>query len=206
MQSKKLFIILFFVMFIFLFSNVAFASIDFTYNDEEVSLPDIPLDDYCNATVRVNPYIIVWSDYWKCYMLAICKDWDSQSSKIYGVSENGMPDKYVQFKNSSGAAGTFYQYFYKNNVWEYAAPTTKFSVDNKPEMIAVSTVDIESSSGGTFFQVTSLTALGEIVKEANLQTTLLQIVKILPMILVLVVSFLGLHKCWRLLSMLLHKA
>ena len=57
-----------------------------------------------------------------------------------------------------------------------------------------------------FFQGTPLSNLALIVEKTETQETLLQIVKILPMILVLVVSFLGLRKALQMLSTLLHQA
>ena len=64
----------------------------------------------------------------------------------------------------------------------------------------------DSTKTDTFFHQAPRLVPIMIQERGALETILLQIVKILPMILVVVVSFLGLRKCWRLLSMLLHQA
>lgn len=67
--------------------------------------------------------------------------------------------------------------------------------------------NINAYDGDTlFFQGTPLSTLALIVEKTETEETLLQILKILPMILVLVVCFLGLRKALQMLSTLLHQA
>ena len=63
-------------------------------------------------------------------------------------------------------------------------------------------------SGTIFFEVplTPMTELAVIVEKSKPQTTLLQVISLLPLVIFLVVSFLGLRKCLQALRTILHGA
>ena len=67
-------------------------------------------------------------------------------------------------------------------------------------------VYVYSSEGEELFHRAPRLVAIVIQNRGAMKETLLEIVKILPMILVVVVSFLGLRKCFSFLSTLLHKA
>ena len=209
MNNKKLSIVFLVILFLFILTSSCFASIDFNYKNEDVSLPDIPLDEHCTSTIRVNPYILRWDEYWGCYSFWICKSWNNSTSYFYADNGDIGRPKYINFKDFNGNNGTFLCYrLDSDGKWKFIEETKRINTDGDFSSIAISSKDIykDEEKSEIFFQVTSLTHLGEIVKEAEPQETIMEIVKILPLILVVVVSYLGLRKALRLLSMLLHQA
>lgn len=76
------------------------------------------------------------------------------------------------------------------------------------EILFASNYDVKYTTNRslTFFQTTPVTSLARVLEKEEMGQVLQEIVAILPLILVVVVSFLGLRKALALLSQVLHKA
>ena len=102
---KKTFLLLFFIIFILFFINIneSKASKVYFYNDDFLTLPDLPVDDS-------KKYIIRYDDYWKAFGIWIVNNWDNDSF-FYLDS-----DARINVNNSNF---TLYYCFLNNlNVWE----------------------------------------------------------------------------------------
>lgn len=210
MKYKKLTLVFLVILFLIGFVNVSFAS------DTE-TVPDGFIELDCNASFSrldslvlpdfsdiVNPYI---GKYIICetsgnYCLFVLSDIDKaisvdgEANGVYFYSNDGTllnVPIYIFPKDSSGSEWTFfgadnhvYGVYYEQHVWR---------------------INIYNPDGTTFFFTTAQESpLAKVVKEAETQEVIQQIVMILPLILVVVVSFLGLRKAWAVLSHLLMRA
>lgn len=88
-----------------------------------------------------------------------------------------------------------------NNAGEYTAGDSFFFLAPEVETPEVETPEIQESG-----EILVETTLPEIAQEASLETTLLEIVGLIPIILAFLISFLGLKKALRLLFQLLRQS
>lgn len=200
MNIKKLSIFFLILIILLLFSVKSFA-VTFTDNEGvSVELPDF---------TDLAPYDFIITNYGSHYFL------------ITFNSEN--PDKYISIKNVGNSncnvfyyvdedtLGTYnvYDCFLGDESWTSQSAnfhTTRWDIWNIVDFVYSTKPVFDVDNEVTFFHHPPLSNLAKIVEGAKIWETLFQIVKILPLILVVVVSYLGLRKAWRILSMLLHQA
>lgn len=84
----------------------------------------------------------------------------------------------------------------------------QFSYNGRNIEVAYSTLDILNEDGSVFFRQPEVEkmVLAPVLEVVEMDKVLIQIIQILPMILVVVVSLVGLRKGWQVLSKLLHRA
>ena len=137
MFKKIFFTLLFLLFFIILFNfNFSKASIDVVYNDEIVSLPDIPIDEHITAEMTNNPYVLRFDDYWDCFSFWLCIDF-SDTSYFYLTN-----NQYIGFKNSYGEQGTFLVYRLIDNKWQYIESGFYSNIDADWNSVLYSSYDI----------------------------------------------------------------
>lgn len=135
---KKFFYVLLFLLFIIIFFNfnISKASIDVVYNDDIVSLPDIPVDDYITIDMTDNPYILRFDKYWNCFSFWLCTDF-SDNSYFYLTN-----NQYIGFNNSFGTQGTFLVYRLIDNKWQYIESGPFSNIDGDWNSVLYSSFDI----------------------------------------------------------------
>lgn len=194
LKNKKIILVLLAFLVLFMFSSSVFASFDFNYNDVDYSFSDLPTDiaEYYCIVDDGNGYFSIY-----CGDTAITYDNDGRnllySTNIRRYCKQGMLGDW------GGSGNTHASGIYKGQAYQVGA-------------VIYSNHDIyyTNDSETVFFQKTpealEETALAKITRESHPEEVLIQILKLIPLILVVVVSFLGFRKAWSLLSNLLHKA
>lgn len=210
MIYKKLTLVFLVILFLFSFFTVSFAS------DTE-TIPDGFIELDCNGTQAkyenlivpdfsdlVNPYVglyIICETSGK-YCLFLLKDVNKS------ITTSGYP-MHVKFYDDKGNLTDVPIYVYDPNSdvtdWSFfGSDNHVYGMDDEQ---LVWRTNIYNPDGTTFFFTTAQESpLAKVVKEAETQETLAQIVAILPLILVTVVCFLGLRKGLQTLSLLLKRA
>ena len=196
MKYKKLSIVFLLIVLLFVFPTISKATITVEYNGETVELPDLPFDPlktdiHYLITHNRYGYHIYYNEDPNFYRFRYSYSDLTSDMAVYAVNEN---DELLSNSRLMDLQG---------DKWTASKEWDKLGTDVS---ILKGNENVYNDDGTIFFRPAPVGKLGEIVEKTPIQETLLQIVKILPLILVVVVSFLGLRKCWRLLSMLLHQA
>ena len=206
MKNKKLSIIFLVISFLFILTSSCFASnnetIEVDFNGDKIVFPTY----LSNLDVNFTDYE---------YTLSYCKDgtyrlnfcMESNVDKVfYYINQNSSSFHNVQFKDNDGNNLPEYRYKLVDGSWVLTDGGTDGLVRTELSSFILATTDVYDSKGELFFHRPPLSRLARIVEEAQAQETIMEIVKILPLTLVVVVSYLGLRKALRLLSTLLHQA
>lgn len=140
----------------------------------------------------------------------------SSSVVCYKVEDKGqffwIEDNTV-YCSASHPGSFHYTYMYDQDGWRYSSGVSEsdghiFSFDNSS--IVYSSVDIYSDKeqSSIFFPRTPLPELNlqKVVEETDLTLTMAELIGVLPLVIGLVVSCLGLRKGWRVLAVALHRA
>ena len=198
MKYKKIILILFLLIFI-LFPTTTKASFVVDNNGTSVELADLPIDLY---TEHLH-YLIVYNNFGYHLYYYIGEDFGEfkyDGRSIYGTYNDGT---------IIGKEGmVLSDYSFSSNSWGSLKPWIDLS--GSGTVCLKGNDNVYHEDGSIFFRFAPLGQVGEImekvVQEEETPLVLIQIMKILPMILVVVVSFLGLRKCLRILLMLLRQA
>lgn len=137
---KKIFIIFILFLFIVLINNLCFASIDFTYNNTDNSMPNFP------SPYDLRYQLLISDEPWY-YFRYICSDspisyrYDSYNIRLYLISDSTI---YVSSRvhrsssNLSNATWTSYtsnKYFFSPNKLAYANHLVSYVDNNNNEVI-----------------------------------------------------------------------
>ena len=181
-KNKKIILIFFFIfIFFFLSYRNVFASFSVEYNGETLELPDLPdglLENYFILSSG-SSYRIYTSDYEFTY----------KESRGYLTLENGSCQYCTLFFGS----------------WDDWAGSSGASGVSDINAVVYSNFDIKDSSGNVVFLSSpqqgeeAQVILAPVVAQVEMSQTLSETVKLLPLIIVVVVSFLGLRKALRML-------
>lgn len=185
MKNKKiLFIFLMLVLFVLFGCSKSFASVEYELNGNKVQLPDLLPE------MKDKHYILVYTDYYPGYQFIIAKDWTTDS--IF-YTDGG---KYIFYDNNA----SFDYYLCRTNndelKWEYFGTYNYINYDGRPDLMMFSTENIYNSDKSTiFFQGLLQGRLAPVLWEVKGQTQVLkEVVGVLPLIIALLVSLVGLRK------------
>lgn len=212
MKYKKLTLVFLVILFLLIFSiNLNAFSFETTEGEVYNFSFEFNEDDY-DFFVRDG---VQWDNFIRVY--AVPK---GTVKLTYGLND---VENTVFFENISSDTITYYNMCVKKSnivggvvglddwhtIYEIdVEPLDVFSLGNLNEdnCILYSDNTVYNEDGTIFFTQAPLGALGKIMSKIPTTGIMSQIVTILPLILVVVVSFLGLRKAWRLLSTQLHQA
>lgn len=203
MNLKKLSIVFLVITILLLFSINVQASSDtvhFVHGDETVDLPTYVE----NLGDNFNKYHYFIFDLSGTYYLYVCTDSLAYKATYEYRSSRNQHKFMVRDENENNLESSWY--YYNGTSWIFQNGGTG-AVFNGDLTMLVSTIDIYNyGTDELFFRLPPLSSLAKVVEETETERTLQQIVAIIPMILVVVVCFLGLRKALRMLSGLLHQA
>ena len=208
MIYKKLTLVFLVIIFLLLFSSFSFAGYTVEYDGENIELPELPVNDgkVTGTMLHDLPWIITYNKYLKTFSFFIPRKKIDGAVLTYEVEPSAVNNHLFYKVPGTSTYGQFYGYNLKDGNWVYDSGIVDY-LDYSVIEPLLSSDDIYQNDGeDTFFQAPPLSILATIVEEAETEETLLQIVKILPLILVMVVCFLGLRKGLKTLSTLLQMA
>lgn len=198
MSKRILLIFLFLILFIFLINTSVYATEE-TYELNEIVTAEYPYYVIIKRPSDENYYLFSCKGTYTMHGSGLTLHVDSNGVRIFS-NVNNVWISCTEVPNSSS----------------YSNGDIKFYSSFDSSVVKYSNYDIYDTNDldYLFFQRTpllqeNLMEMGVVATattEVKLEETLLQIVKILPLILVVVVSFLGLRKAWQILSTLLHQA
>lgn len=205
LKKNKLFVILLVILIVILSSlNNCVNAVSFSGNSVEKLLTE----EYPYYFIFQNPqtsdyYMVISSVTTTCWGSGdlVLNDYSSQNTKFYkctgvnwALTDINSIDNVVWRVNYTNRSGQLNVQF-----------NSGYGV-NSLDCFKYCNFDIlTTNSSDVFFQNTPLVPLGEIVEEAPTGEVMSQIIQILPMILVVVVSLVGLRKALQILSQILHK-
>lgn len=198
-KNKKILIILFFSIVFLLFIN---SNVFATSSDNE----NYVVDCFYSAKKYMNDNNITYYDY-------IVFHPSDNLSDVAVYMFNSPDDKFsaINYQGNTCLYGKgcyiFIFYNYDSSVFDVNRSNNSNTIFGVVSDVVYSSYSICNSEGTVFFPVTPLTRLVPVVRmEAPKMGEVLQeIIRILPMTLVVVVSFLGLRKAWNFLVTLLKR-
>lgn len=210
MKNKKiLFIFLMLALFTLLCTSKSFAStsIDFKYNDEDYSLNyDSVFDNKC--------FVIVHSNYYNCFMAYSFNDsvqYFNLGYKLY-VGE----DNRIKFSNGSEFIDINHTvYKYKNDTWVHSDTgddgstlDLKYFPNGSNSSFLYCPYTIYNIDGSIFFRIAPQVQgiVAQQVETVKMSQTLVEVIALLPMILVVLVSLVGLRKGLKMLETFLRQS
>ena len=194
MKYKKLTLVFLVIIFLIVFSTFSSASFTVNHNGENVFLPDLPID---TSNVYMH-YVVCYNRFGYHLVYYESNDFSRfviNSRALITLDSDGNPVtdgsvKLVTYNDDTKSWGSVQD-------WGDLTPS--------PDVVFNCNENIYTEEGELFFPQPPL-SLGEIVETSQMEKVLQQIVTILPLILVVVVSFLGLRKALQMLLTLLHQA
>lgn len=193
MENKKIyFIFLLVLMFLLLICTSCFASTTYTdVNGIVHTLPDLPDD------VGSNPYLVSRCEKYNNYALLYTKD-TNFSKFVYDTSNNSFAP--------CDSSGKQCEYIYLAETDSLDNPT-KWNIRGSwgllqpasSHYIIYSNHDIYNTDGTIFFHPAPQGIVAQQVEEVEMSQALQEILGILPLILVVVVSLVGLRKALQML-------
>ncbi len=212
-NRKILYICLFFIFFLILSSGCSFAFSSKDENDYGYYYSTFPsevfekvklLDEWgrenwscfgfrCNYKNGSNYRVVFFDNSVKDASAYVHSSWDSGKYDAVHLSNPQSKEMFIYDYDSNynfieSSTSTLKEYSERNVTHEYLFRYINAYDDDK-----------------LFFQSTPLTIVAQAVEKVEMKATIQEIIMIIPLILVVVVSFLGLHKALRMLSMLLHR-
>lgn len=197
-----------FMLVIFTLCTSCFASSDLKFsNDEIYNLPDftdiVGNNDYCiiygkNTNIGTRFLLLPYDK--DNYQLRLVKIGDKYSLRLYSISSTPTDSNSIK-----------YSYYYisstSSSSWSSSSTSDTSGFYFSGGIYGVyATQDLYDLDGNLVFQVApQATQLAQIVEQAETEKTVGEIVAILPLILVILVSFLGLRKALSWLSALLRR-
>lgn len=203
MKYKKLTLVFLVILVLLSIPVISKASLEVENNGEVVSLPDLPID-INNPNLH---YVVAYNYYGYHFLYYEGNEFD----RIEFWPNGDSPDVIVFLKedgsivdSENGDSIYLYNYDSENGVWGSPRPWGVLS--GAGVKVFYSSENVYNEDGTVFFRRTPLGIVGEALETTPMEGVLMEIVKILPLILVLVVSLLGLRKCLKILSTLLRQA
>lgn len=203
MKYKKLTLVFLVILVLLSIPVISKASLEVENNGEIVSLPDLPID-INNPNLH---YVVAYNYYGYHFLYYEGNEFD----RIEFWPNGDSPDVVVFLKedgsiidSKNGDSIYLYDYNSKNGVW--GSPRPWGGLSGTGVKVFYSSENVYNEDGTVFFRRTPLGIVGEALETTPMEGVLMEIVKILPLILVLVVSLLGLRKCLKTLSTLLRQA
>lgn len=205
MKNKKILIIaLFLILFCLLGCSKCFASVSYTYNGNKITLPEIPekegYTNYLVYYVNDNPNIV---------QLKLFPTDLSYYPNVLKANNNLTLGTYT---SSTCAVAPSYSYKIETGKdWAKESDSGVVGVTSRVTVVACTTDiyyrDFEGKlDDEPFFQPTPQVVLAPQVEKIQLSQTLEEVLGILPLILVVVVSFLGLRKGLKMLVTFLRQS
>lgn len=213
MKNKKILIVFAFLFLFVLFISGECSAFSYDYNDTTINVPEIPQEakdrgfiicgygDGCDSIengatflvypledVRDNCFYYLDNRYNNrnlCY-----KTTNSDKGKLRVLKINQKKTEWIEETKYLSDSHDMWS----NYVFAYPPTYSKYCIYE------------DSSYSSIFFQGTPLGIVTQKVQALNLEETMGEIVGILPQILVIVVSLVGLRKALKTLSTLLHRA
>ena len=195
MKNKVVYIVLFILLLMILFSVQTFAVIEpnsFIYEDNVYTIPDETCQNYSYYLL----YKINSSDAYP-YRFFV-----SETPIIYDIDNGIIKGKSIVFSTGrtiEDAVSATFNYIENENAFVSGG-----GLDTN--ILLYSNADILNGSGEVVFQRPLVTALAPIVKEVETEKTLEEVVLILPIILLTLVGLIGLRKALRMLSTVLRQS
>lgn len=210
MKKRSFLIVCIFLLIILFFTSNVFASYDVVQDDKTFTFPDyaesrywvlVEYSGYYRLIVGDTPYFVLYQN----------SSYSPHTTYICNVTA----EEYVNSSDFMKRRGTLRTYAITVDTTVF---TDKYNDDNGMYVGSTSSVDdviilaCSTNSkvyyeGNVFFQVTPPTTLAEIMEvEKTEKRTMQEIVGLLPLILVVVVSFLGLRKALRMLVNFLRRS
>lgn len=198
-KNKIIFILFFAILMLFILNNKTFASFNFERKDGSsfTVVKDLPFD------LETYPYYILWIA--------------DSSSDLY-LEYSSIPFGFEGNGNSFFNNAIHYRCFYDINSSFWTAPVECVSSNNKSNMsyqpdttTYVSNHDVLDLNGNVVFpkapqeEQVELTLL-PVVEQVEMKGILQEILEILPIVMIVVVSYLALRKALSLLFQLLHQS
>lgn len=203
LKNKKIFLIsLVFLFFIFLNSNC------FAYTDTEGYSNEDMYNMFTSVKEELEKNNTSYYDY---VIVSHCKnDGEIDNSVEIYMFLNSQYNCVVGDKDGTLRLNANYCniYCFSNGSFSYSVvPQKSYSLFyGKACDIKYSSFLIKKQDGTDFFPQTPLTRLVPVVKQVEMGETMKQIIQLLPMILVVLVSCLGLHKALQMLLTVLHQS
>ena len=174
--------------FMCLYGSNVYASIDYTYNNENFPFPDLPTDN-----IVPNYYYICYDDasWLPNHYFLICSENEMTVSTI--------DSDFGRIVSSS----TVYVYVYISDTNTWSSYSTVKSSDQvrqgHPKRIRYSSYDIYNKNGELVFQVPpqvqgTQAIIAEQVEEVEMNKTLQEILGILPVVIVVLVGLIAIRK------------
>lgn len=197
-KLKILFIIFFAFLLVFLNNNV-FASVTYTSEDATYTLPDIPFD------IEEHPiYFLVLNtsgDFQIAYPETTV---EGEIGKVFKTTNYGTCICYYILDTDTTGQWVYYTCPKDVSIWNGPKVTSAKSIQHIDTIIYASK-DIynDYASGTVFFPQTPVSSqtwtLLEIMKKIKMEMTMKEILGVLPVICIIIVGFLSIRKCLRLL-------
>lgn len=197
LKNKKIFFIL---LLTFLFLITFFTSNTKAYTVNNIDFGDVPLPDDIPVA-----YVLYQTNYGgdRSYALVYAPISDFSKIMLKELSVGYCLEFYSKDGNSTVSIKRCY-FNPSTSSWDVPEDINKGFGFSKA---LSSNYDIFDNSGNVFFQKAPLlTKMAQVVQESKPEETLKEIVGILPLILVVVVSLIGLHKALSMLFRLLRQS
>lgn len=209
MKRKKLFIIFAFMFMLLIFCNNSFASTEFQINEMTYTLPDW-IFEHEYQLIIVNPCFEINNKYGGfCYVFSSDSPLLLSGDRI--VNSDNTDFRANVWYHDLFSEPTYYYDFSENFTGPYIKSESISSIINKPYYY-YSTHDVYNGDTLVFqkpvqeIQEITLAQVLETEKQNNPQMVMKELLIILPTILVVVVSYLGLRKALAMLSAILHRS
>lgn len=184
MKNKSFLFLLVFSLITLLFTSNVFANFDFINDNNEYSLPDLPV---VPTGYSQNNFFILKDTRPVIYVMFVPAGFEGNvaynGSKLYFLNDNNYSFKTYHLDNNQWVDDG-YSYYYNGLYCNFV----------------YSTENILNADGTIFFQKTLVPVLEQVmVQEKVEKRTIQEILGVLPLIIAVVVSFLGLRKALRIL-------
>lgn len=201
LKNKKIFYIFLSIFgFILIFSCDVFATFSVENNDIEVLLPDLPAE--------LKTYYIIGNKNHNFESMEYTNDFyilTFDIEPVFDTSSSGST--YYNIHEPDLNSFTLYRFSLSNDSWVLADTKTISGAGRSnefyhPNNFWYSNFDIVNSNGDLLFQAPPQQGegiLAPVMNQVEMSQTLLEIVNLLPLIIAVVVSFLGLRKGLRML-------
>lgn len=189
LKNKKVLLLLLIFLILFIFSSNIFAVV-LDVDGSQVKLPDINFKHY--VVLKGDNYYLMALDDVYSESANVCKAGDSSYKYCEGVTTSN--DNYLI---------KFPYYSLNGNEWNLVTSVSNWTAGGLSVIYSTENIYYNNE---IFFQKAPQGVLTQIVEQVEMREVMTEIIKIIPLIIVVVVSFLGLRKALQILSMVLHRA
>lgn len=189
LKNKKVLLLLLIFLILFIFSSNIFAVV-LDVNGSQVELPDINFKHY--VVLKGDNYYLMALDDVYSESANVCKADNSSYKYCEGVTTSN--DNYLI---------KFPYYSLNGNEWNLVTSVSNWTASGLSVIYSTENIYYNDE---IFFQKAPQGVLTQIVEQVEMREVMTEIVKIIPLIIVVVVSFLGLRKALQMLSKVLHQS